>query len=218
MTDFAAARRNMVDCQLRPHEVADPGLIAAMLEVPRECFVPANLQGIAYIDEDLAIGEGRYVMEPLVLGRLLQLAEIGPDDIVLDIGCGSGYSAAVIGHLAGTVVALESNSSLAITASKKFIEFNCDNVAVVEGPLAGGCPAQAPFNVIFIDGAVAKVPAVITDQLKEGGRLVTVVADKERVGQGIVMIRSGDFIGSRAVFDATTPLLPGFAAKEEFVF
>ena len=218
MTDFAAARRNMVDCQLRPHEVADPGLIAAMLDVPRERFVPVNFQGVAYIDEDLAIGEGRYVMEPMVLGRLLQLAEIGPDDVVLDIGCGSGYAAAVIGRLAGTVVALESNSTLAAAASERFAEFDCDNVAVVEGPLAEGCPAQAPFDVIFIDGAVAEVPAAITDQLKEGGRLVTVVAAKARFGQGVVMIRSGDCMGRRAVFDAATPLLPGFAAKEEFVF
>ncbi|MCE2510577.1 MAG: protein-L-isoaspartate O-methyltransferase [Alphaproteobacteria bacterium] len=218
MTDFTVARRNMVDCQLRPNEVADLNLVAAILDVPRERFVPLNLQGVAYIDEDLALGNGRYVMEPMVFGRLMQLAEIKPDDVVLVIGCGTGYSAAVLGRLAGTVVALESDPTLAETATALLAELGCDNVAVVGGPLEAGCPTQAPFDVIFIDGAVAAVPAAITDQLKEDGRLVTVLAGTGRVGHGVVMIRCGDFVGQRTVFDAATPLLPDFAPKEEFVF
>ncbi|MEQ9042496.1 MAG: protein-L-isoaspartate O-methyltransferase [Alphaproteobacteria bacterium] len=218
MSNFAVARRNMVDCQLRPNEVTDAKLVAAMLDVPRERFVPVSLQGVAYIDEDLALGNGRYLMEPMVFARLMQLAEIGPEDVVLDIGCGTGYSAAVIGRLAGTVVALESDAALAATATELLGELACDNVAVIEGDLTAGCRGQGPFDVIFIEGAVAEVPKAITDQLKEGGRLVTVMAKTPQVGRGVVMVRCGDAVGCRTVFDAATPYLPGFAVKEEFVF
>lgn len=216
--DFSTARRNMVDCQLRPNQVADPAILAAMLELPRERFVPPNYQSVAYIDEDLPLGGGRYLMEPMVLGRLLQIAEIGPEDVVLAIGCGAGYSAAVLSRLAGTVVAVEANPTLVAAAGELLAKLGCDNVAVIEGPLGGGCPTEAPFDVIFLDGAVAAVPDAIQAQLKEGGRLVSVLAEKGGVGRGIVMTRSKGGIGCRAIFDAATPFLPGFEAKEEFVF
>ncbi|PCJ59578.1 MAG: protein-L-isoaspartate O-methyltransferase [Rhodospirillaceae bacterium] len=218
MTDFTAARRNMVDCQLRPNKVTDPRLVAAMSELPRERFVPSGYEGVAYVDAHLPLDRGRSIMEPMVLARLLELAEIQQGDVVLDIGCSTGYSAAVIAALAGTVVALESDPVFAGFATKLLLELGCDNVAVVEGPLADGYPSQAPFDVIFIDGAIAEVPEAIRNQLKKGGRLVAVLTGPAGVGQATVLTRTDSSVGSRAAFDAATPELPEFAAKEGFVF
>jgi len=218
MTDFADARRNMVEGQLRPNKVTDPRIVAAMLELPRERFVPPAHQWAAYSDEDLPLGRGRFLMEPMVLARLLQLAEIQEGDVVLDIGCNTGYSAAVLARLAGTVVALESDSVFAASATELLTELGCDNVAVVEGPLASGYPSQAPFDVIFIDGAGADLPGTLCEQLKEGGRLVAVQAGAEGIGQATLWMRTAGSEGSRTAFDAATPQLPEFAAKEAFVF
>ncbi len=218
MTDFADARRNMVECQLRPNKVTDPRIVAAMSELPRERFVPPAHQCAAYSDEDLPLGRGRSLMEPMVLARLLQLAEIQEGDVVLDIGCNTGYSAAVLARLAGTVVALESDSAFAASATELLTELGCDNVVVVEGPLASGYPSQAPFDVIFIDGAGADLPGTLCEQLKEGGRLVAVQAGAEGIGQATLWMRTAGCEGRRAAFDAATPQLPEFAAKEAFVF
>ena len=218
MTDFAAARRNMVDCQLRPNKVTDVRIVAAMSELPRERFVQPAHQAVAYVDAHLSLDRGRSVMEPVVLARLLEIAEIQQGDVVLDIGCNTGYSAAVIARLAGTVVALESDPAFAAFATELLSELGCDNVAVVEGPLADGYPSQAPFDVIFIDGAITEVPEAIRNQLKKGGRLVAVLAGPTGVGQATVLTRTDNHIGSRAVFDAAMPRLPEFMAKEGFVF
>lgn len=218
MTDFVFARRNMVDCQLRPNQVTDPRVIAAMSELPRERFVSPSHQGVAYLDEALPLGRGRSLMEPMVLGRLLQLAEIQEGDVVLAIGCNTGYAAATIARLAGTVVALESDAAFAASATELLSELGSDNVAVVEGPLAAGYPSQAPYDVIFLGGAAAQIPETISSQLKEGGRLVFVQTGQAGVGQATLLMRTEGCVGSRAVFDATTPPLPEFAAKEAFVF
>src|SRR5690606_26313879 len=145
---------NMVESQVRPNRVTDPRIVMAMLELPRENFVPKPLRGIAYVDEDVHIGGGRYLMEPMVLARLIQAAQIGPDDVVLEIGTGSGYGAAVLSRLASTVVALESDPELAKMATRSLGELSIDNVAVVEGPLTKGYPAQAPYNAIVFSGGV----------------------------------------------------------------
>lgn len=215
--DFAAARRNMVESQIRPNRVTDERLIAALAMVPREEFVPKALRGIAYIDEDLPIGDGRYLMEPMVLARLIQTAEPAPTDLALIIGVGTGYAAAVLSHLVGGVVAVESDPALAQRAIKTLTGMGNDTVAVIEGPLANGCPVQAPFDVIFFNGAVAEIPGNISAQLAEGGRLVAVVAGNA-VGKAVLVAHRRGVLTSREVFDAAIPLLPGFERKSAFVF
>jgi protein-L-isoaspartate(D-aspartate) O-methyltransferase len=218
MPDYATARLNMVENQIRPNRVSDERVLAAIAAVPRERFVPKRLHGNAYVDQDLALGNGRYLMEPVVFARLLQVAEIGAGDVVLDIGCGTGYSAAVLGKLAGTVVALESDAALAKQAIEALTELDVDNAAVVEGPLDGGYPRQAPYDVIVLGGAVDAVPAVLTDQLVEGGRLVAVVNVAPSVGNIEVIHRLYGGLSRRQIFDAAVPILPGFAAEHGFVF
>jgi protein-L-isoaspartate(D-aspartate) O-methyltransferase len=218
MPDYATARLNMVENQIRTNRVSDERVLAAIAAVPRERFVPKRLHGNAYVDQDLALGNGRYLMEPVVFARLLQVAEIGAGDVVLDIGCGTGYSAAVLGKLAGTVVALESDAALAKQAIEALTELDVDNAAVVEGPLDEGYPRQAPYDVIVLGGAVDAVPAVLTDQLVEGGRLVAVVNVAPSVGNIEVIHRLYGGLSRRQIFDAAVPILPGFAAEHGFVF
>jgi len=216
--DYAAARANMVSSQLRTNKVTDKELLEAFETVPRELFVPADKRGVAYIDEDMAVADGRYLMKPMVLARLLQEAAIEPGDIVLDIGCCSGYSSAILAKLAATVVAVESDKRLAEEASRILSDLGNDNVVVVEAPLDEGYPKQAPYNVIFIAGSVAEVPKAICDQLIDGGRLVTVVKDRPGLGRASLMQRTGDVVSSRLLFDAATPYLPGFTREAGFVF
>ncbi len=217
MVDFAAARHHMVESQLRTNKVTDEALIAAMSELPRELFVPAPLRGVAYVDEDVPLQDGRYLTEPLVLARLIQLAEIRPGDVVLDVGCANGYSTAVLSRLCTTVVAVESAPALVEEATKRLEDLGIDNAVVIEGPLARGCPEQAPYDVILINGAVERIPEELGDQLAEGGRMVTVV-NREGVGKGTLFRRQHGHLGHIEVFDAATPVLPGFEAEKGFVF
>jgi protein-L-isoaspartate(D-aspartate) O-methyltransferase len=219
MTDFAAARKNMVDCQLRPNGVTDPDVLAAMGTVPREAFLPKSLQQVAYLDEDIDLGDGRYLIEPLVLARLLQMAEMAPGDAALVVGCGSGYAAAVVARLSGSVVVIEADEGRVENSNSVLSELGCDNVAVVGGAMRSGCQDQAPYNVILISGAVAEVPMEIAEQLDEGGRLVCVVdAQCEGLGQAVLVTRHDGILSQRVVYDASTPILPGFAREEGFVF
>ncbi len=214
---FAIARRHMVESQLRPNKVTDARVAEAMAEVPRELFVPKLYRGVAYLDEDIAIAPGRYLMEPMLLARLLQAAEVGPDDTVLDVGCGTGYSTAVIGRCAGAVVALEGDAELAARATELTAELQVDNAAVVEGPLRAGLPDQGPYDVIFINGAVPEVPAALIDQIAEGGRLVAVIR-ADGVGRAHLITRNDGLLSRRPLFDAATPALPGFEVEAGFVF
>lgn len=216
--DYELARRNMVDGQLRPNQVTDVPVIEAIRGIPRERFVPKALAGIAYVDEDLPIGNGRYLMEPRVFGRLVQAAAVQPDDVVLVVGCASGYAAVVLAHLASTVVALESDPELIEGANGLLADLGVDNVAVVEGPLPDGYGRQAPYDAIFLDGAVEAIPEAITRQLAEGGRLVGVVWPEGRSGRARLMRRIGGVLGSRDLFDAAVPFLPGLQPKRRFVF
>jgi len=217
MSEFADARRHMIDGQILPNRVTDRRLIEALSEVPRERFVPRSLQGVAYVDEDLAIAPGRYLMEPMVFARLVQEAAIQPGDAVLDIGAGLGYDAAVMARLASVVVAVEEDAELAKAAGDTLNELSIDNVAVIEGPLSEGCPKQAPYDVIFFGGAVEEVPQTILKQLAEGGRLVAVV-NRRNIGYATLITRQNGVLGDRVLFDAGTPLLPGFARKPAFQF
>lgn len=218
MADYAAARVHMVDSQLRTNKVRDGRVLDAFESLPREVFVPESRRGIAYVDEDLLLDKGRYLMEPMVLARLLQVAEIGSGDVALDVGCATGYSSALLAKLAATVVALESDATLVEQANRALSEQGVDNVVVVEGPLSEGYPAQAPYDVILISGAVAEVPRAIREQLAEGGRLVTVVRGDSGPGRAMLYQRSGGIVSGRPLFDASTPILPGFEPKRGFVF
>lgn len=216
--DYAAARRSMVENQIRTNRVTDPLVIAAMSELPRELFLPPTSRGIAYVDDDVPLGNGRFLMEPLVAARLLQLAEIGPSDVVLEVGANVGYLSAVIARLASAVLALESDAELAKRARAALAELAINTVTVVEGDPGLGYPRQAPYDVIVINGAVTRVPEAILDQLNEGGRLVAVVVGEDGVGRGTLHLRSGAVVSSRAAFEGATALLPALAAPTKPAF
>ena len=224
MNDFSAARRNMVDCQVRPNGVTDARILAAMGEIPRELFVPKHLRGIAYVDEDLCVAEGRYLMEPMVLARMLQALDVKPDDVVLDLGCATGYSTAVLARLANMVVAVDSDAGLVVDAGARLADLGVDNAAVIEGPLGVGYDQQAPYDAILVGGMVSDPLAGILDQLAEGGRCVAVVTTDKRgangagMGCAVLFLRLDGAVSSRPLFDAAVPPLPGFAAAPDFVF
>ncbi|MDP6389954.1 MAG: protein-L-isoaspartate O-methyltransferase [Alphaproteobacteria bacterium] len=208
----------MVESQLRTNKVTHPDLLAAMGSLPRELFVPEARQNNAYIDEDIEFGNGRCVMEPAVLARLVQAASVGPKDIALVIGCGAGYSVAVLASLAAAVFALESDTDLAKRAGDLLTELSLDNAVVVEGPLTAGWAKEGPYDVILMDGAVAEVPEEILNQLAEGGRLVAVVDAQKGVGHATLIGKRGGVNSHLTLFDAAIPTLPEFRAKAEFVF
>jgi protein-L-isoaspartate(D-aspartate) O-methyltransferase len=216
--DYAAARYKMIQNQIRTNRVTDPLVIAAMSELPRERFVPDALQGIAYVDEDVPLDRGRYLIEPLVTALLLQAAEIDADDVVLDVGCATGYCSAIIAGMASTVVALESDPELANRAVDILADLGLNTASVVVGPLGEGWPAQAPYDVIVFGGAVSAIPPAITEQLAEGGRMVAVIAAEKGIGCGTLFLRLGGTVSRRALFDASIPMLPGFAPQPTFRF
>lgn len=218
MIDYAAARLNMVEGQLRTNRITDPALMGAFLAVPRERFVPAAFKGAAYVDEDIPLGHGRYLMEPLVLARLIQLADLARDERALFVGAGSGYGAAVLAQIAASVVALESRPELAEMARRACGELGYDNVSVIEGPLEKGHGGGAPYHAILFGGAVADAPAALARQLAEGGRMVAVLKPDAAVGKATLMRRAGTVLSRRAAFDAATPMLPDFAPEPSFVF
>jgi protein-L-isoaspartate(D-aspartate) O-methyltransferase len=216
--DYARARINMVENQLRPNRIDDRALLDAMLNVPRERFVPKALAGVAYADEDLRLPDGRYLIEPLALARLIQSARVDRDDVVLVLGCVTGYAAAVLARLAATVILLVPDEASAARIEPLLDERGADNVVVVAGgdPTAGH-PSQAPFDVILLTGSVEAVPPALLDQIGEGGRLVAVVAN-ERVGRGVLFTRLHGVIGKRTLFDAQIPRLAGATRDAEFAF
>lgn len=219
--DYALARRKMIESQILPNRVTDRRLIDVMSAIPRELFVPKALSGIAYVDEAVPIGRGRHLMEPMVFARLVQAAEIRPTDVVLTVGAGTGYGPAVIAGLANSVVALESDPEFARQTQANLRALRIDTVATVEGALEKGYPNQAPYDVIYFDGALAEIPPVFAQQLAEGGRMVAVLAAADRrprMGRGVVVGKFGTAVSQRDVFDGGTPLLPGFAQEPTFVF
>ncbi len=216
--DFAAARRSMVESQLRTNKVTDLRVLAGFSSVPREDFVAEAVRGVAYLDEDIDLGGGRFLTEAMVLARMIQAAAIGADDIVLEIGSATGYGTSILARLAATVVALESDPQLSARAATALSELTIDNVVAVAGPLPQGYPDQAPYNVILINGAVAEVPQGLQDQLADDGRLVAVIRDRPGLGRAVLVRRLGAVASSRVLFDAGTPILPGFERAPRFVF
>lgn len=216
MLDFENARETMVDCQIRPSDVTSHALLEAVLSVPRERFVPEAREELAYIDEDIEVGNGRFLMEPAPFAKLVQALQIGSEDVVLDVGCATGYSSAVLSRMASTVIALEEDADLAKKAAVTLDELDYDNIAVVNAKLTAGCPDEAPFDAILFNGAVESLPQTFLDQLKDGGRLV-VVEGRGNAAQARLYLRSGDDIGSRVLFNSAVMSLPGFEKKPEFV-
>ncbi len=207
----------MIDCQLRPNEVNDERIIGAIAAVPKEIFVPKAKRAIAYVDEDLEVAEGRFIMESTTFARLLVAADVKDTDLVLDIGPATGYSSAVLAGLADAVVALEGDEALAKAAETKLASQDIMNVAVVNGEMAAGVAKQGPFDVIFIEGSVDEIPDALISQLKENGRLVCVKVEAG-VGRAHIITNKGEELEAKNLFDANVQLIPGFEKAEGFVF
>lgn len=222
MTDFAAARQFMVQGQVRINDVTEPRLTAAMLELPRERFVPPTLVDLAYLDRDLPVfrtgsGAQRCLLKPLVLAKLIQGAAVEETERVLDVGCATGYAAALLARLAGSVVALEEEAELAQDAERNLAALGLGHITVARGPLSEGWPSAVPYDVILVEGRCEVVPEALLAQLDDGGRLVC-VQGQEAAARGMIYLRAHGEVSRRPLFDATAPLLPGFAAPDAFVF
>ncbi len=213
----SAKRVAMIESQLRTNDVTDARLIKAVGEIDRARFVPPHLTSVAYMEACVPLGSGRVLADPRAFAKLAQLAAVRASDRVLDVGCGTGYSAAVLSHLAAEVVALEEDETLARAASANLHALARRNVEVVHGPLAAGWHGKAPFDVIFVNGAFEIRPDGLLAQLNEGGRLVG-VSRSGAAGQGCLYLKHEDALSRRTAFDAQLPLLPGFARMPGFVF
>ncbi len=218
MTNYAAARHNMIESQIRTNKVTDPALLDALAALPREQFVPVERRSVAYIDDDIRISGDRYMMEPMVLARLLQAAEPTRTDVALDAGCGTGYATAVLARLTATAIGLESDSGLARAASETLARLSIDNAIVVEGRLGDGYAKHGPYDVILVNGAVSEFPQALLDQLAEGGRLVGVRRPGAGPGAAMLMLKRHGAVAGRTLFEAATPYLAGFAPVPRFVF
>lgn len=218
--DFALARRNMVEGQLRPNQIVHPGLLEVLAELPRERFLPDARAAIAYADEAVPLGGDRYLMEPMVLARLIQMTQPSAGDRALVVGAGPGYGAAVLARIVKSVVALESDPGLAKRARGLLSSLGAGNVTVVEGPLAGGHAAGGPYDVILVEGAVPALPDNLAQLLAEEGRAAAIVGSGRPgyPGRAHLGRKVGGIFSSRPVFDAGTPVLPGFEAPPRFVF
>jgi protein-L-isoaspartate(D-aspartate) O-methyltransferase len=220
MFDFAAARRMMVDSQVRTSDVTDQRIIAAMQDLPRERFVPERNASLAYLDLDVAVTSGtpaRRLLKPMVLAKLVHAAEIGPQDRVLDVACATGYSTALLARLARNVVALEEDATLGRHARENLAAVGAVNAEVVSGALPDGWQAGAPYDVIFVNGAAEVVPDRLLRQLAPGGRLVGVVGHPP-ASKAVLYLASGGQASALPIFDAAAPPLPGFAEPPAFVF
>ena len=217
MFDAAAARRMMVDGQIRTADITNLELLAAMQVVPRELFVPPALAAQAYSDGEIRLGNGRVLLRPMTLAKLIQAANVRPGDHVLDVGCGTGYSSAVLSHLGASAVALEEDAALARAAETALAAAGVRHVRFVEGPLPAGWPAEAPFDVILFEGATEVVPNELGGQLKPQGRLAAIFGSGP-AGKAMIYRRIEGKLVGRPAFDAAAPVLPGFAAPAAFVF
>lgn len=218
MTVYDAARAHMIDSQLRPNKVTDERVLDAFMRLRRELFVAEKLRGVAYVDDDLPLGGGRCIMQPMVAARLLQAASVEPKDTALVVGAGVGYEAALLAQLARSVVALEEDPELARLGRSALVDHRIASVVYVEAPLAAGYRQRAPYDLILFGGAVTEIPGEITGQLAEGGRIAVVLRQHECVGRATLITRTGGGLAPRVIFDAATPLLPSLVARPVFVF
>ncbi len=217
MTDYAMRRRIMVDTQVRPSDVTSYPIIDAMLSVPREIFVPQARRDAAYVGENLPLGPGRVMLEPRTFAKMLDALQLSRADLVLDVGCGSGYSAAVLSRMVEAVIAVEEDAGLAAEAQDLLAEVGADNVAVIEASLAEGAGRHGPYDAILVEGAAEVFPEALAAQLKEGGRVAALFMEGA-LGVCRIGLCSGGRISWRDAFHAGAPVLPGFARKRSFAF
>lgn len=221
MTDFADARTRMVDSQLRPNAVTNSAVLSVMGQIAREQFVPASKRNLAYLDKDIVVAETangpRHLMAPMYFARLIQLAEINHGDLVLDVGCATGYSTAVIARLADSVVALDDDPALVALASENLSTLGIDNAVTVEGPLIDGYRNEGPYDVIVVNGLVDEIPEALSSQLREGGRLVAVLRD-DGLGRGTIFRKLHGRLDGAILFDAAVAPLKSFSQAPSFVF
>ena len=217
MADFAARRTMMVDTQVRPSDVTKFPIIEAMLEIPREDFVPAALREAAYMGENLDLGQGRVLLEPRTLAKMLDALGITANELVLDVGAATGYSTAVIAHMAEAVVAVEEDESMAKEAQDSLTNAGVDNAVVECAPLSEGAAKHGPYDVIIAQGGVMQVPQALVDQLKENGRIACLFMSGA-LGEVRIGRKRGDQISWRMAFNAAAPVLPGFGKESEFEF
>ena len=219
--DYTAAREQMVDCQVRTSDVTNHSLLKALLSVPREAFVPDHLAELAYIDDDLSLAkmgaDGRYLMTAANFAKMAQHLDVQPDDVVLVVGSGSGYSSAVFSQMATSVVAIEENEALVAASSERLSEHGFDNVVVLEDKLSEGCSKEAPYDAIFVEGSIEFLPDGLLDQLAEGGRLIAVIGSGNAAMAQLCEKREG-LVSRRDVMNCSIKPLPGFQRAEEFVF
>lgn len=215
--DHLLARRKMVDCQIRTSDVTNLELLDAFLAVPREAFVPQNLAAIACLDEDLPLGSGRFLLAPAPLAKILQAASIQPGDTVLDIGCATGYSTAIVARLCQQVTGLEADKALAQIAGSAMTGQGIANAEIVNGPHEAGHMANAPYDVIIIGGSVGEIPQALFAQLREDGRLIAVEGTGNSATARLCVKHDGKIAGRR-LFNCSIPPLPGFQPKPQFVF
>ncbi|WP_029031536.1 protein-L-isoaspartate O-methyltransferase family protein [Salinarimonas rosea] len=222
MIDFARVRRMMVDHQLRTYDITDLGILSAMNEVPREAFAPDEAKGLAYSDQSLPVAHtedgGRWLLPAMIFGRLLQNLQVRAGERTLVVASALGYEAVVMQRLGARPTILESDAGVAERTRALLAEHGAGSVEVVVGPLDGGCPDAAPFDVIYVNGAVQVRPQALLECLAEEGRLGVIVGDGSRTSRASLFVRSGDTFGSRAVFDAAAPLLRPFREELGFVF
>ncbi len=217
MVDFKSARIAMVDRQVRPSDVTNYAIIESMLWTPREQFAPKAWRDVAYVGEHIPLGDGRVALDCRTFAKMLEAAQIGSDDLVLDLAPGLGYSTAVIGRLAAAAIGIEPDEAMADSASKTLNELGVDNAVISQGDPAAGDPDHGPFDVILINGAVETAPEALLQQLKDGGRLVAIWTEGA-LSQCRVTRRAGDAFTTRRAFDASAPILAGFEKAKAFVF
>ncbi|MBL4917575.1 protein-L-isoaspartate O-methyltransferase family protein [Szabonella alba] len=215
MTDYSSRRTMMVDTQVRPSDVTKFPIIESMLAVPREAYVPDAQRETAYMGENLDLAPGRVILEPRSFAKLLDAMDLRPGELVLDLGCGLGYSAAVVARMVDAVIALEEDADMAAEAERRLAAGGVDNAAVVTGPLTEGAAKHGPYDAILVEGAVETVPQALLDQLADGGRIGCIFMEG-RLGVARIGLRSAQGISWRDAFNAAAPVLPGFAKVAEF--
>jgi protein-L-isoaspartate(D-aspartate) O-methyltransferase len=217
MTDYKTARTAMVDCQIRPSDVTKYPIIEAFLTIPREAYVPADKRAIAYAGDHIDLGHGRTLLDARIFAKMLDKLNVQPDELVLDIGCGLGYSTAILAKMAEAVVAVESNADMATEASSTLSAQSVDNAFVVQGDLTAGNAKNGPYDVIILQGSAEEIPAALIDQLKDGGRICALFRDGNN-GACRIGYKSHGKLSWRTVFNAEAPLIAGFETKPEFTF
>ena len=216
--EYNLARKNMVDCQLKPNKVKDKNVLNAFLETPREKFVKKYNINHSYLDENLKITKDRYILNPTILARLIQSLEIKKNETVLSVGSGSGYGVVILSYLADTVIGIETDNKLVESSSEILLNLNVNNAAIIKGNVVEGYVNQAPYNAILIEGAVNEVPKDILNQLSDNGKLATVENLDSSIGKAVKYEKAGNTFVKNILFDANLPILNSFKSKTSLNF